>query len=828
MWISRFLQRDARRRTAIRPLQLESAETLEQKTLLSALTVQLTADHDNTIYDVLTGDISNGAGDYIVAGGSTGSAAARRGLVSFDVASAGIPAGATILDVVLSMNLAESIGGTASVSVHKLLKSWGEAGSNALGNEFDGAAAQQFDATWLFSMFDGSAWANAGGDFAGASAAVSVDSRGVYEWIGGGLISDVQEWLDNSVLNRGWLIQGTEVANNVKAFDSKDSGNAALRPTLQITYEEPVLPSIVEGRKFFDRNADGIQLSPAVANLKLQFYQGKDYYNLYGGQEYWYRSQVDNSWYFVTPSGTLTKWDRTPYHLTGQTFSTQDSRVWQRPSVLTSNDPAAAAEPWLNGFTFELVNALGAVVATTTSKDIDRNHDGNIQDATERGWYQFTNVDPGSFRVREVPTAGWTQSASTTSPFGGIAYSIDTTFGLKFTGSYHENYGGRGERWIWGTREGTGAKWYYITPAGDLYKWNGVAANKTVLVQGAIIGSLGMAYYNDPSLIWNASNPTLSVTPGSVVPGGDFGNFQSTVISGRKWSDHNPDGVRNSYVYDPGRPIALDPTSGTLGGAGGSQTYNLWVQDSQTGNSQQVTYTLNTATRVTRYTTSNSSSSGTTLTTSVPIIVGSDPAQVAAFLYADEPWLNGWTFELLNDRGFVVATSVTTDRDLNLNSTIEVNQERGWYLFEGILPGNYTIREVQQSGWIQVSPAQASIQPTIATLKTKYGFKAGTNDSYNFGYLKERWLKDRTNAWYYITPAGTLFKWDQKSGGARGNAVGTQIAQLSSSVYLNLNLLFSPSNSNVTVIAGSVINDRHFGNHHVIDGVFSALAGQLQ
>ena len=337
-----------------------------------------------------------------------------------------------------------------------------------------------------------------------------------------------------------------------------------------------------------------------------------------------------------------------------------------------------------------------------------------------------------------------------------------------------------------------------------------------------------MAYYNDPSLIWNASNPTLSVTPGSVVPGGDFGNFQSTVISGRKWSDHNPDGVRNSYVYDPGRPIALDPTSGTLGGAGGSQTYNLWVQDSQTGNSQQVTYTLNTATRVTRYTTSNSSSSGTTLTTSVPIIVGSDPAQVAAFLYADEPWLNGWTFELLNDRGFVVATSVTTDRDLNLNSTIEVNQERGWYLFEGILPGNYTIREVQQSGWIQVSPAQASIQPTIATLKTKYGFKAGTNDSYNFGYLKERWLKDRTNAWYYITPAGTLFKWDQKSGGARGNAVGTQIAQLSSSVYLNLNLLFSPSNSNVTVIAGSVINDRHFGNHHVIDGVFSALAGQLQ
>jgi len=827
MWFRRFLQRDARRRTATRPLQFESTESLEQRALLSALTVQLTADHDNTIYDVLPGNVSNGAGDYIVVGGSTGTAAARRGLVSFDVASAGIPAGATILDVVLSMNLAESVGGVASVGVHKLLQSWGEAGSNAPGNEFDGAAAQQFDATWLFSMFDGTAWANAGGDFSGSSSTVSVDSLGVYEWIGGGLIADVQEWLDNPVLNRGWLMRGAEVANNVKAFDSKDSSNAVLRPTLEITYEEPVLPSVVEGRKFYDRNADGIQLSPTVAALKLQFHLGKNYFNVYGGQEYWYRSQVDSSWYYITPSGNLTKWDQTPRGLSGTLVATLDSRVWQKPSVLISSNPAAA-EPWLNGFTFELVDAFGSVVATTTSRDLDRNQDGIIQEATERGWYQFTNVGLGTYRVRELLTAGWTQSASATSPLAGIAYSIDTTFGLRFTGNYFENYGGRGERWLRGTREDPGSKWYYITPAGDLYKWNGVAASNTALVEGTIIGSLGMAYYNDPSLIWNAANPTITVTAGTVVRGGDFGNFQPAMISGRKWSDQNPDGVRNTYVYDPGRPIALDPTSGTIGGSSGSQTYNLWIQDSQTGNSQQVTYTLNTATRVTTYTTSNSSSSGTTRTTSVPIIVGSDPTAVAEFLYADEPWLNGWTFELLNDRGFVIATSVTADRDLNLNTTIEVDQERGWYLFEGILPGNYTIREVQQPGWIQVSPAQVSTQPTIASLQTQYGFNPGTNDYYNFGHLNERWLKDRTNAWFYITPTGTLFKWDKNSGGARGHVAGTQIAQLSSSVYLNPNLLYSPSNSNVTVIAGSVINDRHFGNHHVIDGVFAGLAGQLQ
>jgi hypothetical protein len=212
----------------------------------------------------------------------------------------------------------------------------------------------------------------------------------------------------------------------------------------------------------------------------------------------------------------------------------------------------------------------------------------------------------------------------------------------------------------------------------------------------------------------------------------------------------------------------------------------------------------------------------------VPGIVGSDSGAVADYLYADEPWLNGWTFELLDYRGYVVATSVTSDRDLNSDNTIEVEQERGWYMFEGVLPGTYTIREVPQPGWIQVSPAQSSMQSTISSLQTEYGFKAGANDSYDFGHLNERWLKDRKNAWFYITPTGTLFRWDQKSGGTHGNVAGKQIAQLSSSVYLNPNLLYSPSNSQVTVIGGSIINDRHFGNHHVIDGVFSALDGQLQ
>ncbi len=62
------------------------------------------------------------------------------------------------------------------MSIHRMSNSWGEAGSDASGNEFDGTSAQQFDATWLFNFFDGSAWVQPGGDFAGGSSAATTVS----------------------------------------------------------------------------------------------------------------------------------------------------------------------------------------------------------------------------------------------------------------------------------------------------------------------------------------------------------------------------------------------------------------------------------------------------------------------------------------------------------------------------------------------------------------------------------------------------------------------------------------------------------------------------
>lgn len=57
---------------------------------------------------------------------------------------------------------------------------------------------------------------------------------------------------------------------------------------------------------------------------------------------------------------------------------------------------------------------------------------------------------------------------------------IGDQLGLYLTGDQHENWGGKGEKWLKG-RTSTDANintecWYYITPEGDLYRWNAVDA----------------------------------------------------------------------------------------------------------------------------------------------------------------------------------------------------------------------------------------------------------------------------------------------------------------------------------------------------------------
>ena len=203
----------------------------------ATIPVTLFPDKDNTLYGTPTGAISNGAGSHFFSG-ITGIGGVRRGLVHFDVASA-IPAGATILQAELQLTLTMTNTGTERIALRRVMQDWGEGASNAPGGEGGGTGAQTGDATWLNTFFPTGTWTNPGGDFVpyeSSAADVGLLSNVIFP-SDSRTIADAQLWLDNPSLNFGWILLSTEVGTTTaKRFASKENGNVALRPRLNLVY----------------------------------------------------------------------------------------------------------------------------------------------------------------------------------------------------------------------------------------------------------------------------------------------------------------------------------------------------------------------------------------------------------------------------------------------------------------------------------------------------------------------------------------------------------------------------------------------------------------
>ena len=215
----------------------------------SPVSVTLTAVADNTLYEDPAGATSNGAGQYIYTGNQN-NGLKRRGLLKFDVSS--IPAAALVQSASVRLFCNQAPGVPVSVSIHKLAATWGEGTSQGNGSEGSGGAATTNDATWLHRFYNTTFWATPGGDFAPAvSATLSVPATsGVFqEWSGTTVAADVQGWTEGSAVNTGWLIRGDEAAStNTRRFASRETGIAANRPALLVTY----LPSAPTGACCFN------------------------------------------------------------------------------------------------------------------------------------------------------------------------------------------------------------------------------------------------------------------------------------------------------------------------------------------------------------------------------------------------------------------------------------------------------------------------------------------------------------------------------------------------------------------------------------------------
>jgi glucose/arabinose dehydrogenase len=204
---------------------------------IAPVRVELTTAQDNTLYEDISGAISNGTGSHFFSG-KTRNGGTRRGILSFDLADK-IPSGAVITSANLVLHMSRSISGDQPVSLHRVENGWGEGASNADTNEGDGAPVSSNDVTWLYRFFDTQTWINPGGDYASSpSATTQVGGSGFYTWgLNPTIVTDIQQWVDVPSDNNGWILIGNETQNQTtKRFDSKENPTEANRPLMVIEY----------------------------------------------------------------------------------------------------------------------------------------------------------------------------------------------------------------------------------------------------------------------------------------------------------------------------------------------------------------------------------------------------------------------------------------------------------------------------------------------------------------------------------------------------------------------------------------------------------------
>lgn len=191
-----------------------------------AVTISVTgtaANTDTTLYSNMTSHNAGSTARNRV--GRTNSFGNRRMLTRFDLSA--VPAGSTITSVTLQLLMVETPSAgpvTTPQNLHRVTRTWVEGtgiGTGAGGQMIAGAA------TWNSSEHGSVLWTTPGGDFVGASSAVSNvgDTTNLpISWTGAGLVADVQLWHNTPAQNSGWILIGDEsIAQSARGYASAEA-----------------------------------------------------------------------------------------------------------------------------------------------------------------------------------------------------------------------------------------------------------------------------------------------------------------------------------------------------------------------------------------------------------------------------------------------------------------------------------------------------------------------------------------------------------------------------------------------------------------------------
>lgn len=255
-------------RSGITATLVAAASLATAATAAADVTVVIRATKDAMIFgqpnNTDTGNAS-GRGPALFAGADGGSRM-KRSMLAFDVASAAIPANATILNVTMTMYLAQVAGSgggsegggqdARTFRVYSLQQNWGEGPSGLptspnVGGTGQGFVRQLGDSSWTYAIYDGNPW-TAGGALASEVGNATFASPYVlnqpYSFSSPGMLSDVNAWVSGQAANNGWLVRSDleTTPTSFLGFWSRDgadaNANPALAPQLSITYSVPAAP----------------------------------------------------------------------------------------------------------------------------------------------------------------------------------------------------------------------------------------------------------------------------------------------------------------------------------------------------------------------------------------------------------------------------------------------------------------------------------------------------------------------------------------------------------------------------------------------------------
>jgi hypothetical protein len=202
---------------------------------------------DTTVFSQ-DGNVSAGGLGWFMVGntGEDGGTATRNALMRFELTS--IPAGSIINSVTLTLTQTKN-GPSATdeyLDMHRILQSWGE---GSVAGSFSGSQAQLGDATFTYRNYLINTWDSPGGDYdvKNRSARTIVTNVGLtptaftfdsqsMDFANGGMLADVQSWVDNPASNYGWYLLLPEfIEHNARRFGSRE-GPSEYSPVLTINF----------------------------------------------------------------------------------------------------------------------------------------------------------------------------------------------------------------------------------------------------------------------------------------------------------------------------------------------------------------------------------------------------------------------------------------------------------------------------------------------------------------------------------------------------------------------------------------------------------------